>query len=76
MDENSNQKDELALREFGVRYRLAHKQEHPISEISIHTVTQAVRDQYEQEKDAKRGKTIEPPTPEKERGPDEPDQDR
>ena len=73
MDDNSNQKDELALREFGVRYRLAHKQEHPISEISIHTVMQAVRDQYEQEQDAKRSPSIEPPTPEKDREPEEPE---
>jgi hypothetical protein len=73
MDENSNQKDELALREFGVRYRLAHKQQHPISEKSIETVTQAVRDQYEQEQDAKRGKTIERPAPEKEHEPEEPE---
>jgi hypothetical protein len=76
MNENSNQKDELALREFGVRYRLAHKQEHPISEISIQTVTKAVRDQYELDQSAKRNKAIEPPTPEKEREPEEPEAER
>jgi hypothetical protein len=68
-----SQKDQLALHEFSVRYRAAYAQEHPILQQSLDSVTEAVRDQYEQEQDAKRGKTIEPPTPEKER---EPDQDR
>jgi hypothetical protein len=39
-------------------------------------VRDAVREQYEQEQDAKRGQTIEPSEPTPEREPEEPDQDR
>lgn len=68
-----SQRDQLALHEFSVRYRAAYAQQHPILQQNLDTVTEAVRDQYEQEQDAKRGKTIEPPTPEKEREPEEPE---
>jgi len=45
-------------------------------EQSLDTVRDAVREQYEQEQDAKRGQTIEPSEPTPEREPEEPDQDR
>jgi hypothetical protein len=38
-------------------------------------VKDAVREQYKQEQDAKRSPTIEPPSPTKEREPEEPDQE-
>jgi len=68
-----SQKDQLALHEFSVRYRAALAKQHQTPEQSLDTVRDAVREQYEQEQDAKRGKTIEPPTPEKEREPEEPE---
>ena len=66
-------KEQLALHEFSVRYRAALAQRHQTPEQSLDTVKDAVREQYEQEQDAKRGKTIEPSTPEKEREPEEPE---
>jgi hypothetical protein len=71
-----SQKDQLALHEFSVRYHAALAKQHQTPEQSLETVRDAVREQYEQEQDAKRDVTIEPPAPEKERKPDEPDQDR
>jgi hypothetical protein len=44
-------------------------------EQSLDTVKDAVREQYEQEQDAKRSPSVEPPSPTKEREPDEPDQE-
>jgi hypothetical protein len=73
MDENFNQKDQLALHEFSVRYRLAYAKQHPILQQNLDTVTQAVRDQYEQEMDAKRSPSVEPPEPTQEREPEEPE---
>ena len=71
-----SQKDQLALHEFSVRYRAALAQRHLTQEQSMDTVKDAVREQYEQEMDAKRSPSIEPSTPTPERQPDEPDQDR
>ena len=68
-----SQRDQLALHEFSVRYRAAYAQQHPILQQNLDTVTEAVRDQYEQEQNAKRGVSIEPPTPEKDREPEEPE---
>ena len=68
-----SQKDQLALHEFSVRYRAEYARKNPTSEASLETVTEAVREEYEKEQDAKRGKTIEPHTPEKEREPEEPE---
>jgi hypothetical protein len=73
MDENFNQKDQLALHEFSVRYRAGLAKAHPTPQTSLDTVTEAVREQYEQEQDAKRSPSVEPPSPEKEREPDEPE---
>jgi hypothetical protein len=71
-----SQRDQLALHEFSVRYRAALAKQHQTPQQCLETVTQAVRDQYEQEQDAKRDVSIEPSTPEKDREPDEPDQGR
>jgi hypothetical protein len=73
-----SQKDQLALHEFSVRYRAALAKQHQTPEQSMETVRDAVREQYEQEKQVQRGPPIEPPTQEQERGrePEEPDQDK
>jgi hypothetical protein len=63
------QKDQLALHEFSVRYRAGFAKANPTPEASIETVKEAVREQYEQEQDAKRSPTIEP----SEREPEEPE---
>jgi hypothetical protein len=68
-----SQKDQLALHEFSVRYRAALAKKFPAPETSLDTVTQAVRDQYEQEQEAKRGPSVEPPSPAPEREPEEPE---
>jgi hypothetical protein len=71
-----SQTDQLALHEFSVRYRAAFAKENPTPEASIDTVKDAVREQYEQEMEAKRSPSVDPPSPTKEREPEEPDQDR
>jgi hypothetical protein len=68
-----SQRDQLALHEFSVRYRAAYAQQHPILQQSLNTVTEAVRDQYEQEQNAKRSTSIEPSGPTPEREQDEPE---
>ena len=68
-----SQKDQLILHEFSVRYRAALAKKYPAPENSLDTVKDAVREQYEQEMDAKRSPTIEPPTPTPEREPDVPE---
>jgi hypothetical protein len=68
-----SQKDQLPLHEFSVRYRAALAKQHQTPEQSLDTVREAVREQYEQEQDAKRSPTIEPPEPTQEREPEEPD---
>ena len=68
-----SQKDQLILHEFSVRYRAAFAKGHPTPELSIDTVKDAVREQYEQEQDVKRGPSIEPPKPTPEREQDEPE---
>ena len=68
-----SQKDQLALHEFSVRYRAGFAKAHPTPQESLDTVKDAVRDQYEQEQDAKRGQSVEPPSPTPEREPEEPE---
>ena len=70
-----SQKDQLALHEFSVRYRAGFAKANPTPEQSIDTVKDAVREQYEQEMDAKRSPSVEPPSPTPEREPEEPEQD-
>ena len=71
-----SQEDQLRLHEFSVRYRAALAKKYPAPENSLEPVKDAVREEYEQEMDAKRSPSIEPSTPTPERQPDEPDQDR
>jgi hypothetical protein len=68
-----SQEDQLRLHEFSVRYRAALAKKYPAPENSLDTVKDTVREQYEQEQDAKRDVTIEPPSPTPEREPDEPE---
>ena len=68
-----SQEDQLRLHEFSVRYRAALAKKYPAPENSLDTVKDAVREQYEQEQEAKRDVTIEPSTPTPEREPDEPE---
>lgn len=70
-----SQNEQLALHEFSVRYREALAKQHMAFDQSLEIVRDAVREQYEQEMQAKRSPSVEPPTPEKGREPDEPDQD-
>jgi hypothetical protein len=64
-----SQKDQLALHEFSVRYRAEYARKNPTSQKSLDTVSEAVRDQYEQEMEAKRSPSVEPPEPTQERDP-------
>jgi hypothetical protein len=68
-----SQREQLALHEFSVRYREALAKKFPTPENSLEVVKDAVREQYEQEMQAKRSPSVEPPTPEKEREPEEPE---
>jgi hypothetical protein len=53
-----SQKDQLALHEFSVRYRAALAKENPTPEASREVVQEAVREQYEQDMDAKHSPDI------------------
>jgi len=68
-----SQRDQLALHEFSVRYRAGLAKAQPTPQSSLDTVTEAVREQYEQEMEAKRSPSVEPPSPEPEREPEEPE---
>ena len=68
-----SQREQLALHEFSVRYRAEYARKNPTSEASLETVTEALREEYEKEQDAKRSPTIEPSTQEKDREPEEPE---
>jgi hypothetical protein len=68
-------RDQLELHEFSVRYRAALAQRHMTSEQSMDTVRDAVRQQYEQEKQAQRGPSVEPSSPTPERQPEEPERE-
>jgi hypothetical protein len=68
-----SQEDQLRLHEFSVRYRAALAKKYPAPENSLDTVKDAVREQYEQEMEAKRSPSVEPSTPTPEREPDEPE---
>jgi hypothetical protein len=68
---------EIALHKLGQRIREGHARKHPTPDKSLETVKDAVREQYEQEQEAERGKKPAPDTgKEPERQPSEPDQDR
>jgi hypothetical protein len=70
-----SQKEQLALHEFSVRYREALAKQHQTPEQSMDTVRDVVRDQYEQEMQAKRSSSVSPSIPEKSHEPEEPDKD-
>jgi hypothetical protein len=69
--------DQLALHEFSVRYRAALAKQHPLSDLNLETIQDAIRGDYEREQEANRSPSIEPPDrqTEKEREPEEPDQE-
>jgi hypothetical protein len=54
-------------------YREAYAKSHPLSELHLETIQDAVRGEYEREQDAKRSPSVEPPSPTKEREPEEPE---
>lgn len=67
--------EQLALHEFSVRYRAALAKEHPLSDLQLGTIQDAIRGDWEKEQEAKRGPSIEPSDPAKDKGkePEEPD---
>jgi len=67
--------DQLASHEFSVRHRAALAKEHPLSDLQLSTIQDAIRGDWEKEQDAKRGISIEPsePAKDKEREPEEPE---
>ena len=68
---------ELALHKLGQRIRDGWAKKHAISDKSLETVKNAVREQYEQEQEAEREKKAAPDAvKEHERQPPEPDQER
>jgi hypothetical protein len=68
---------ELALHKLGQRIREGHARKHPTPDKSIETVRDAVREQYEQEQEAERGKSHTPDTEKTtERQPTEPGNER
>ena len=72
-----SQKEQLALHEFSVRYREALGKQHMAFDQSLEIVRDAVREQYEQEQEAERGKKpARDATKEKQRQPPEPDHGR
>jgi hypothetical protein len=73
-----SQRDQLILHEFSVRYRAGFAKANPTPQENLDTVKDAVREQYQQEMDAKRSPTVEPssPSPVKERQPEPPEPDK
>ena len=68
---------EAALRKLGQRVRQGHATQHPVSDKSLQTVRDAIREQYEQEqKIAREDAAKQSPTRDKSRQPEEPDADR
>ena len=65
---------EAALQKLGQRLRAGMAEQHPAQ--NLETVRGAVREQYEQEQEAKRTKAATPSSPTKQREPEEPDPGR
>jgi hypothetical protein len=67
--------DQLALHEFSVRYRAALAKQHPLSDLQLETIQDAIRSDWEKEQEASRNTSIEPPSrdKEKDREPEEPE---
>jgi hypothetical protein len=68
-----SQKEQLALHEFSLRYREALAKEHPLTDVQLGAIQDAVREQYQQEQDAKKDKGNEPSGPSREIEPPEPE---
>lgn len=70
-----SQKDQIALHEFSVQYRAAYAKKHPLSDLHLETIQDAIRGDYEREKEVKNDVSAEPSTPakDKEPEPDEPE---
>jgi hypothetical protein len=68
-----SQREQLALHEFSVAYRAAYAKSHPLSDLHLETIQDAVRGEYEREQQAKQTPTVEPETPAKEPEPPEPE---
>ena len=69
---NQNTDAEAALKKLGHRLRLGWAKKHPISDKSLESVKNTVREQWEQEQTASRA-TKPAPSPEKDRGPKPPE---
>jgi hypothetical protein len=68
---------EAALQKLGQRVRAGWSKQHPVSDRSIETVKNTVREQWEQEQVAERDKKPAPDAAkDKQRQPPEPDQER
>ncbi len=67
--------DQIALHEFSVRYRAALAKQHPLSDLQLESIQDAIRGDYEREQEASRNPSIKPPDreKEKEREPEEPE---
>lgn len=73
---NENTDAEAALKKLGHRMRLGWAKKHPISDKSLESVKNTVREQWEQEQTASRTSKPAPgPTKQQQRKPDEPDRE-
>jgi hypothetical protein len=73
---NQKTNAEAALQKLGQRIRSGWSKQHPIAEQSLDTVRTTVRQDWEQEQQAKRTKKPTAPTKTRHRKPDEPDMGR
>lgn len=74
---NKNPDADAALQKLGERLREGHAKKHPVSEKSLETVKDTVREQYEQDQKAEREKKPAPDAAkDRQRQPPEPDQER
>jgi hypothetical protein len=73
---NENTDAEAALQKLGHRVRLGWAKKHPVSDKSLESVKNTVREQWEQEQVAERpSKPAPAPTKDKSRKPPEPDRE-
>lgn len=73
---NQNPDAEAALRKLGQQLREGHATKHPISERSLKTVRDTVRERYVQEQKAQRETKPAPDTGKNQRQPEDPDEGR
>lgn len=74
---DDNTDAQAKLKKLGERVRNGWAKQNPMPEKSRETVRQAVREEWEREQTAKRGKSVTPePTKSRNRKPPEPEQDR